>query len=157
MLSDGKRNKRAGLSKMLQHFSNLPLGMADSFPKVSFKALRRMEFFSSASFSLFCVLFRLSPFSVKSAYDTKALTFCFHYPFFAHNLKCIITSKPFFIKISNCVNKEVQQNSLWGSLIIISGFFKFPTSIVSKYMSSLYCCIFIMGFSMVCRGKNLLL
>lgn len=86
MLSDGKRNKRAQLSQMLQHFSNLPLGMADSFPRVSFKALKRMEFFSSASFSLFFVLFRSSLLSIKNAYDTEALTLYFHYPFFAYNL-----------------------------------------------------------------------
>lgn len=136
MLSDGKRNKRVGLSQMLQDFSNLPLGMADSFPKVSFKALKRMECFSSASFSLFCVLFRLSTFSTKNAYNTDALTIYFHYPFFAHHSKCIITSKPPFIKTLNCVNKEVQQN-LWGSLVIFSSFFNFPTYTISKCLSFL--------------------
>lgn len=123
---------------MLQDFSNLPLGMADSFPKVSFKALKRMECFSSASFSLFCVLFRLSTFSTKNAYNTDALTIYFHYPFFAHHSKCIITSKPPFIKTLNCVNKEVQQN-LWGSLVIFSSFFNFPTYTISKCLSFLQC------------------
>lgn len=138
---------------MLQHFSNLPLGMADSFPKVSFKPLKSMEFFSSASFSLFCVLFRSPPFSIKNADDTDALTLYFHYPFFADNLKCTVTSKPLFIKIRNCVNKEIQQN-LWISLIIFSSFFKFPTSIVSKCLSSLYCCIYLIWVFQRCAEER---
>lgn len=154
MLSDGKRNKRARLSQMLQHFSNLPLGIADSFPKVSFKALKRMEFFSSASFSLFCVLSRLSSFSIKNAYDTDALTLYFHYSFFAHDWIWIITINSFFIKISNCVNKKVQQK-LWGSLIIFSSFFKFPTFIVSKWMSSMNSCIYLIWVFQRCAEESI--
>lgn len=64
MLSDRTLWNRAGISQALQYFSSLPLGMAESFPKVSFRVFRRIEFFSSASFSLFCMLSRSSSFSI---------------------------------------------------------------------------------------------
>lgn len=53
------------LKNFAQKWYYLPLGIADSFPNVSFKALKRSVFFSSASFNLFCIPFRLSPFSTK--------------------------------------------------------------------------------------------
>lgn len=66
IFGDRKWWNRAGISQALQYFSSLPLGMAESFPKVSFKVFRRIEFFSSASFSLFCMLSRLSSFSIMT-------------------------------------------------------------------------------------------